>query len=211
MGVGANDLISVGVLASEAALLASVWRPCRSNSSLRPFRLLILFALADEIIGTLCKLFVFADAPRPFAGIVRALYHVCSGFTLGWPMAVLALALWTFVPVRKDRMLDVVTGAWIGLVASTIAFYPLARGMNARLHLGTELACVFGTALTAITARASRWGRLHTTMLLLAGGEFVIAVVGPYATDPFNSWEVASGIYIVEFLGLALWWRSFPR
>jgi hypothetical protein len=46
-------------------------------------------------------------------------------------------------------------------------------------------------------------------MLLLAGGEFVIAVVGPYATDPFKSWEVASGIYIVEFLGLALWWRSF--
>jgi uncharacterized membrane protein HdeD (DUF308 family) len=209
VGLAAEDLIPVGVLASEGALLASAWRPCRSNPSFYLFRWLIFFALADDFLGTLCNVFVFADAPKPLAGLARVLYHGCTLFTFGWPCAVLTLALWTFAGRRANQALDVVMGLWLGLVASTICFFPVARLMNRRLHHGTELLCAGGTALVAYLSRRARWGRLHTTMLLLAGGEFVIAVVGPYATDPFKSWEVASGIYIVEFLGLALWWRSF--
>lgn len=210
MGLAAEDLISAGVIASEGALLASAWRPCRS-APLRPFRWLVGFALADDVTGTACNKLVFAHAPRPLAGLARALYHVCTGFTFGWPCLVLAFALWTFLGARRTRATDLLLGIWIGLVLSMIAFYPVEPVMNARLHWGTEMLCALGTALTAAVARTSRWGRLHTAMLLLAGGEFVIAVVGPYATDPFKSWEVASGIYIVEFLGLALWWRSDPR
>lgn len=209
MGLTAEDLTLGGVLASEVALFASAWRPCRSNPSFRLFRWLILFAFADDFLGTLCNVFVFAGAPHPLAGLARALYHVCTLFTFGWPCVVLALALWTFAESRAQRALDVVMGLWIGLVASALCFFPIEPIMNARLHQGTALLCAFGTALVAYTMRRARWGRLHTTMLLLAGGEFVIAVVGPYATDPFKSWEVARGIYIVEFSGLALWWRSF--
>ena len=46
--------------------------------------------------------------------------------------------------------------------------------------------------------------------LLVAGGELVIAIVGPYATDPFKSWEVARVVYIIEFAALAVWLGRAP-
>lgn len=214
MGGSSDRLIWLLVVAAEVALLRSVHLRARVAPAFRPLFPVITFALVNDL-ATRALEEVLLRAPEaakhPFKGIYRALYHVHDAVQLAWPFAVAALALWTFLPTRRKLTMDVLLGAWAGLAVGMVTVYPMTGATIARMGIGVELAAVAITAACAFwTWSRTCWGGIHTATMLLAGGEMVIAIVGPYATDPFNSWEVARVIYFIEFAGLAYWLGRAP-
>ena len=198
---------------AEVALLGSIHLRSRVAPAFRPLFPVISAALANDLLtrGIEAALeHAPATSRHPFSGVYRALYHAHSAVQIGWPFVVAALALWTFLPARR-KLLDVVLGAWLGLALGMVVVYPMTTIALRRLGLGVELAACAVTAISAWWSWSrTRWGGIHTATMLLAGGELVIAIVGPYATDPFNSWEVARVIYFIEFAGLAYWLGRAP-
>lgn len=214
MGGSSDRLIWFLVVLAEIALLRSIHLRARVAPAFRPLFPVIVAALVNDLVtrGIEEALALAPEASRhPFKGMYRALYHVDCAFTVGWPCVVAALALWTFLPARRRVFTSLMAGAWIGTTLGMVIAYPMTQVALRRLHLGVELAAVAITAGCAWWSWSRmRWGGLHTATMLLAGGEMVIAIVGPYATDPFNSWEVARVIYFVEFAGLAYWLGRAP-
>lgn len=214
MGGTADRLIWVTVVLAEIALLRSIHLRSRVVPALRPLFPLITFALVNDLVTRgLEEALDLAPkvAKHPFKGVYRALYHAHDAVQTAWPFAVAGLALWIFLPARRKLTVDVLLGTWIGLACGMVVVYPMTSVAIARMNLGVELAVVAITAGCAFwTWSRTRWGGIHTATLLLAGGEMVIAIVGPYATDPFNSWEVARAIYFCEFVGVAIWLGRLP-
>lgn len=199
--------LTLTLIAVEIGLLHRARLAARSIP-LRPFLLLFAFALLNDA-STLVLERLLAAAPHPFTGVSKALYLIYSGIVLGWPCGVAGAALWTFFPKRLFAWGSV--GTWAGLALGMVATYPLPADRITKLHLVVELAACAVTACCAIwTWSVQRWGRNHVLALLVAGGELVIAIVGPYATDPFKSWEVARVVYIIEFAALAVWLGRAP-
>lgn len=199
---------------AEVALLGSIHLRSRVAPAFRPLFPVISAALANDLLtrGLEAALeHAPATSRHPFSGVYRALYHAHSAVQTAWPFVIAALALWTFLPARRKVAMDVLLGAWVGLALGMVAVYPMTSSAIAWMGLGVELAACAVTALCAAwTWSRHRWGSIHTATMLLTGGELVIAIVGPYATDPFNSWEVARVIYLVEFAGLAYWLGRAP-
>jgi len=203
------------VVLTEIALLRSIHLRSRVVPAFRPLLPVITFAIVNDLVTRGIEE-VLTRAPEiakhPFKGAYRALYHAHDAVQTAWPFAVAGLALWTFLPVRRKLTVDLLIGTWLGLAIGMITVYPMTGATIARMGIGVELAAVAITAACAFwTWSRTRWGGIHTATLLLAGGEMVIAIVGPYATDPFNSWEVARVIYFLEFAGLAYWLGRDPR
>lgn len=194
---------------AEVALLGSIHLRSRVVPAFRPLFPVIAAALVNDLAtrGLEEALACAPEASRhPFSGLYRGLYHLHASLTVGWPCVVAAFALWTFLPARRRLTTSAMLGAWLGLALGMVVVYPMTGAAIVRLHFWVELAaCAITAACAWRTWSCTRWGGLHTAVMLLAGGELVIAVVGPYATDPFNSWEVARVIYFVEFAGLAVW------
>ena len=205
----------------------------------RPLVLLLAFALADELAVEALHVLVFEGAPRPFAGWVRAAYHVESAIVTAWP-ALLAATCWRcFGPSRPpistpakssanligdlsnsrqirwsssgfdSSALDVLFAAWVGLVVGLAALYPLdppgsgAPRTRAVLHTW-EVLCVAVAWWGVWRGRARRWGRVEEALVIVAACETMVALVGPFASDPFTRWWIARCFYLAAWGGVGV-------
>ena len=202
-------------------------KPCRSPVGFQLLWLLA-FALADELAVEALHVLVFEGAPRPFAGWVRVAYHVETAIVTAWP-ALLAATCWRAVGVgagranrqpdhgfvnwtprsstTERRPLDVFLASWLGLVVALAALYPLdAPGSGAprtRAVLHTwEVLCVVAAWWGVWRGRARRWGRVEEALVIVAACETMVALVGPWASDPFTRWWIGRCFYLAAWSAL---------
>ena len=152
--------------------------------------LLVVYALVDEVLLEAGHRWVFAAAPRPFAGAVRVAYHLETAIVLGWP-AVLTAAAWRVF-------------AWWAVTAGGLALrYPMPREWVALTLHGFEVAAVAFAAVAVVRAWRRPWGTAHASVLLLVAVELSVAGIGPFVRNPFADWQLASCSYLIGFLALA--------
>lgn len=203
----------------------------------RALLVLLAFAALNEV-ATEALHAIFRGAPRPLGGVVRGLYHVETALVLGWP-ALLAVTAWRVFhelpghriagrsldapPVIKRAVfLDLIAGAWLGLVAAMALLYPLdppgsgAPRTKLLLHVG-ELAGVAAAAGAIVTAWTPpvRWSRPAVVVGLLWSVELAVALLGPWAHNVFTDWDKLARVpYVLGFTATGLllrWWHSAAR
>jgi hypothetical protein len=178
--------------------------------------MLVAYALLDEVLLEVGHRWIFAGAPRPFAGLVRAAYHLETALVLGWP-ALLVTAAWRVFDVprwdrasgRRVRPSDGVwagwgvLGCWVVVAGGMALRYPMGRTWTTRtLHL-FEVACVLCAGGAVVRAWRREWGTAQVSVLLLVGVELAVGTIGPFVRDPFADWRLASCSYLIGFVCLA--------
>lgn len=203
------------LVAVEATALALAARLAWRSPCARPLVALLFVALANELTieaihGAL------AGAPRPFAGTLRALYHLETALVLGWP-ATLAASSWrVFSSPRFDHRTRrlrrpfpsslaalLIAGAWLGWLLALVVAYPLPRASTARVLHAFEVGCVVAALAPIPLAWRRPWGVPHVGVGLLVAVEVAIAMIGPWVRDVFKTWEIASAGYLTGFGALA--------
>lgn len=182
------DLASAqrAALLGTAALAWLLSRPSRSPQH-RPIAVLLgTWALADLARWALARCLV--DAPAPYVGLARALFHVDQALLLLWPFGALAIVL--LVLARRDP--QIVAGAWAGAVLVLASGYPELRGRGPlgrvytsahAVEIVVELACV-----AAFLARRQWPGPPQEVALILVASDLGLAM-GPYLfADPMRDW-----------------------
>ena len=169
----------------------------------RPLVLLLGFALVDEL-AVLAIHVLLAGTPRPIAGWWRVPYHAENAFSLGWP-CLLAAVCWG----RPWRRLDVLAGAYLGALAGLVVVYPTdAPGSGApRLRwalLAWEVLMVAAAWAGLYRARLRPWGAVERCLVILAACETMVALVGPFASDPFTRWWVGACFYLAAWGGVGV-------
>lgn len=200
-------------VAAEGLALALSWRLAR-RAPHGPVVSLCAFAVVADLWIQLAHVLVLADAPRPFAGGARALYHVETALVLGWP-ALLAATCWRAfgrtVPVLSSRLrdgrrgaTDYIAGAWLGLVVGLAVVYPIGRARTQLVLHVAELAAVAVATLAVVAGWRRPWGRVHVALILLVAVETTVALVGPFMRDVFVDWRLAQVSYLIGFTALSL-------
>ena len=166
--------------------------------------MLCAYALVDEVLLEAGHRWVFAAAPRPFAGVVRVAYHLETAIVLGWP-AVLTAAAWRVFAWRvQGPPAFLAIGACWAVTAGGLAFrYPMPREWVALTLHGFEVAAVAFAAVAVVRAWRRPWGTAHASVLLLVAVELSVAGIGPFVRNPFADWQLASCSYLIGFLALA--------
>lgn len=166
--------------------------------------MLCAYALADEVLLAAGHRWIFAGAPRPFAGLVRVAYHLETAIVLGWP-AVLAAASWRVFAWKVDgRPAFLAIGAcWAVVAAGLVVRFPVGRAWTARTLHGFELVAVAFALVPVARAWRRPWGTAHASVLLLVAVEMSVALIGPFVRNPFADWRLASLAYLIGFVSLA--------
>jgi hypothetical protein len=153
------------------------------------------------------KYFILRDAPRPFEGMTRVVFHLDELGVVGWNACLVMVAALAFSDRQQDKPRIVVPivmaacAAWGQLVGG----YPVIRGEKLEqayfaLELVTVAAC-FGLALLAWSR--DRWFGLAaraTTILIAAEGA---TLLGPYLGDLFKYWATANVISACAYVVMA--------
>lgn len=213
------------VLAMRLAFLDPVGKARRGRlfaaNPLLPLVALLAFALANELGGEAIH-GALHGAPRPFVGALRALYHLETALVLGWPATLAATSWRVFSSPRFDHRTRrlrrpfpsslaalLIGGAWLGWLLALVVAYPLSRASTARVLHAFEVGCVVAALAPIPLAWRRPWGVPHVGVGLLVAVEVAIAMIGPWVTDPFKNWPIASVGYLVGFSALVaaeVWW-----
>lgn len=209
------------VAVETVAVAVAFWRVPRS-----PIVWLLLFALVDEVVVEMLHRFAFEGAHRPFVGVVRALYHLETALVLGWP-AGLAAVSWQVsltMPKRPMRTLSPYRAAWedsnkeprpfpvplalagmhLGATIGLAVAYPLPRERLAMLFQAWEVLCVAFAWAGIRRGWGRAWRRVEVSLVALASCETMVATIGPFASDPFTRWWIASTFYVVTWVAVAI-------
>lgn len=178
-----------------AELLAAVFVALLSRAE-RPLRLVALlcalfFFVDVEIMVS--GLLLLDDAPLPFRGIARALYHIETALLLAQPFAAAASAGYLFLWPRAGRVTAAVVGlSWLVVVGALVLAYPLPIGWTRHaLHAGILTPVVIALAM-AFRARRRPWGRAHVLLFFVLGTLLAVGVIGPFMRGrPFTEWHFA--------------------
>jgi hypothetical protein len=175
-----------------------------------PLVLLLAFALASDIAVAAGRALLLDDAPRPFAGLARAWYHVETALILGWPSA-LAIVTWRSFVWGRGSAWALPWGAWIGCSMMFVYEHPVERGVGAFVFLLVEALGV-AVAWRAIWRGWSRaWGAEHRALVVLVAVETVVLILGPFGRDLYRDWPLLGRLpYTAGFTACAavLWWGS---
>lgn len=199
-------LFSGCFLATVAASLAAFAAARRDRSHL-PLALTLAAFAAIDLATRAAQAFVLCDAPRPFAGAARALYHVETALQTAWPIAVALCVLATFRAPRWASL--ILIGAWAVNAAQMAAAYPLAKGTTRPRLLAVELAALFVCAIAANVYRATT--RAQAAALSLVVVEVAIVGAGPWATNVFTDRGVGWFGYSVGFTAMLLLYKLWER
>jgi hypothetical protein len=166
------------------------------------------------------------DAPRPYSGAVRALFHVDQGLFLLWPFGSMGLVAVYFAH-RTDRRsaARAVAGVYLSTVAVLSLGYPTIRGdALARVYAATfALALlVLVAGLISWTPRRARPRPEHavTLALVLLTAALFVGPFLPSAPDPFTGWDTARAVFLILWSTVILmqggslwagWWRVTSR
>jgi hypothetical protein len=150
----------------------------------------------------------------PLHGLARAAGHIDQALFLAWPAGIVALTLAVF----SGRRPWLVAIGWALAVAALVLTYPSIRGTATRpLYLAAELAAVLASIGLVLQWA---WRRQPMTLPRLSA-LFVVGIdcgtlIGPYAGNPFATWELAQAMYSVLYVlliaiqGGAIWGSSRP-
>lgn len=203
------------VVVEAVAVVVALRRVPRS-----PLVLLLLYALADEVLVEALHRWAFAGAPRPFAGGMKVLYFCETALVLGWPAGLAATSWQVSAPLlprsmRRDvgPMPLVLGGVHLGAVVGLAVAYPLPRARLASLLHAWEVLCVVLAWAGVRRGWRRAWGRVEVAIVVLVSCETMIATVGPFASDPFTRWWIGAVFYLVTWLAVVvvLARRSAPR
>ena len=225
---GAGARVNVGaalwcaVIAAEVAALAGVAFGSPGRASFRPLTItskilapsrypsvtLIAFALGSDLLVAGGRALLLDGAPRPFVGLARGWYHVETALVLGWPCA-LALAAWrlfTWAPRGwwKEAPPAVAWGSWLGVSVGLVLAHPLGRVRTAACLLVVEFVALAVVWLAVARGWRRPWTLPHVAVLVLAGVETSVALIGPWVRNPFADWHLARVSYLLGFSVVAL-------
>lgn len=184
-------------LALGAALMAAILL-ARRRVEYRPTAALLAWAGLAHVVRPLLHIVVLVPARAagrlPYVGLERAAFHVEQAVFVSWPLAITALAVWTFWRRRPWP----VALAWLAVAAALAASYPAVRGpLLASVYLGVTLA-----ALAVSIGAATTWWRSKAPAEPpeIAALLFIVceigATLGPYAAGPIDKvWPIAQGLY----------------
>lgn len=167
----------------------------------RPLTAALAFALVSDVTLRLLAVFLFDPIPhyegvrRLFAGNAAALYHVETALVSAWPCVVALVVLTAFAP----RWRPYVVLAWAANAAQMALAYPLPQGVSRWRLFGVEVAAL----LVCGAVIRGQWTQAQRAAVVLAGIELAVVGAGPFVTDPYRNWSVATVMYGVGFLGLA--------
>lgn len=225
---GAAARVSLGaalwcaVIAAEGAALAMAVRctPGRAGSwgwtlvgkltrpASHPVVALLAFALVSDLVTAAGGVLLLDGAPRPFVGLARGWYHVETALVLGWPCA-LALTAWrlfTWAPRgwHLEPAPAAAWGSWLGVSLGLVLAHPLGRVRTAACLLVGELVSLAVVWLAVARGWRRPWTLPHVAVLVLAGVETSVALLGPWVRNPFADWHLARISYLLGFSVVAL-------
>jgi hypothetical protein len=170
------------------ALAALAWAWARRDPSHRVFAWLVAWYAG----GDLARIGLAAlreDAPRPYRGFARLVFHLDQALFLSWSFLFVAVAAHYFLRSRPW----IVLGAWIATFAICLDYPTVSREVLIALYRTVGLGCVvatWGCIGWAIAKRAEIQPRLAHLMLILYGVVDVVTNLVPMARDYLGNWEV---------------------
>lgn len=189
-GGPALDILILGYVLEVLILPVLAWRVARTRRYHRPIAVgLTVIGVADGARALLAAFF-FAGKTGPFVGDARMVFHLDELLYLAGPAALAWMALQLLRGGDGGHVVGAAALAWAGLVVG----YPSPfRGAP----LGIAYLVAHGIAVVITVAAVASWYSRHKgrwlpvsgylILLYLAGD--VVAVLGPYAGDPWGSWS----------------------
>jgi hypothetical protein len=198
----------IWLVALSVVVTALAWAVARRRADHRPIAWFLTAALAADVLRWPLRVFVIAPAraariaDEPFAGWVRATWHVHEALFLVWPVGIAALFVWLFLR-RRPWAIGVACAA---LVAYLVATYPETRGaVLQRWYLGAELAAVavsVGACVQWLWRRESP--KLPHACAIMIGCVEVALFIGPFRGNVFTTWDLARLGYVILYVALAV-------
>lgn len=186
----ALDVLILGYVLEVLILPVLAWRVARTRRYHRPVAAgLTVIGVADGARALLAAFF-FAGKAGPYTGDARMVFHLDELLYLAGPAALAWMALQLLQGGGGAHVVGCAAFAWTGLVVG----YPVPF-REAPLKIAYLVAhCI--AVVIAIGAVAS-WYRRHKGRWLPVSGYLIllylagdlVAVLGPYAGDPFGSWD----------------------
>ena len=202
MKVGAA-LWVLGV-AAEVASLAGAAFGSPGRASFWPFTITSKIVTPSRYPSAL----LLDDAPRPLAGVSRAWLHVSTALAMAWPcaLALVAWRLFTWAPRGwyREPPPAVAWGSWLGVSVGLVLAHPLGRVRTAACLLVVELVALAVVWLAVVRGWRRPWTLPHVAVLVLAGVETSVALIGPWVRNPFADWHLARVSYLLGFSVVAL-------
>jgi hypothetical protein len=160
-------------VAAVAWSLARGWWTIAPWPHLRPVAWLASLGAAADVAGMALREYALKGEPKPYVGVARLAYHAEQSLVLGWPAALVAVALVAFLrrhawPVAIPWAFAVVTVAWS---------YPWLRleRLGYAYAAWSWLCCGAVACIAWRTYRSVDWGPHHVATLLLVAGETIAA------------------------------------
>lgn len=94
-------------------------------------------------------------------------------------------------------------GMYLGATIGLAAAYPLPRERLAMLFQAWETMCVAFAWAGIRRGWGRAWGRVEVSLVALASCETMVAAIGPFASNPFTKWWIASTFYVVTWVAVA--------
>jgi hypothetical protein len=172
-GMSALILALLVAVAVVAWSLARGWWTIAPWPHLRQVAWLASLGAVADVAGMALREYALKGESKPYVGIARLAYHAEQALVLGWPAALLAVALVAFLrrrawPVAVPWALAVVAVAWA---------YPWLRleRLGYAYAVWSWLCCGTVAAIAWRTYRSVDWGPHHVATLLLVAGETIAA------------------------------------
>ena len=180
--------VAVAIRVFGVAAAALAWRVARLRPQHRPVAAyLAAAACADLARWALHPLFA---APGPYAGALRAAFHLDEALYLVSPVGLACAAVAVMGGWRVGNVIGASVLAWVVAVVE----YPVLRGavLVRWGYPGAEAASVLVTAAAAVAwwRRGRQWpGLSEIVVVTYAAAALSIVVAGPYAqADPVAAW-----------------------
>lgn len=209
MGSRLADLIWQAVVVAEVAFVLASAAHARRHAAHLAVLCAAVYVLVADVAMKALQVFVLRDAEggtRPLVGLTLVAYHVEAALFTGWPAAVALLGAWVFLPQSRRKQASRVVGVWLGVNVALAVAGPVAGTTTTNVYRVAELAAVGAVGVSAVLGWPRTIGTHHAVALFLAGAELVVVMFGPYATDIYEDWSLATLLYAVAFAGLAVWY-----
>jgi hypothetical protein len=178
---------------------------CRRRPQHRPFAVWAAVVLAEDIIRRILNVWPL-DAPRPYTGALRALFHVDQALFLLEPFGLAAVCWIVFLSRRARAPLLAGVAAWAALALGYP--WPFRGVVLGYIYAGIQALSILASgASMVIWTRRKAHPRPEHTCGLLATLLTCALFSGPYAPRapaPFDDWSFAELVYLSLWSALAV-------
>lgn len=198
-------LVAVAVVAWS---LTRGWWTIAPWPHLRPVAWLASLGAVGDAARWAVERYALKGEPKPYVGLARLAYHAEQALVLGWPAALVAVALVAFL--RRRWWLAV--PPWAVAVAAVAYAYPWLRleRLGVAYAAWSWLCCGVVAGIAWRTYRSVDWGPHHVATLLLVAGETIaaFAYLDMAALERWDGPRAAHGMalgLLAMYLGRQVW------